>query len=59
MEVRLTKSQVRQLIEVIEDKRHDDSILLRELPDMGSGYLELVLVAGEDKEIAKRILFPV
>jgi hypothetical protein len=55
----LTASQVRQLVKFVEEQDHDKSILLREAPNLGGGYVELVVLdANGEPTAVKRVLFP-
>jgi hypothetical protein len=64
-EIRLTESQVRQLMEFYDrhgiDKETEfgESILIRSAPNLGSGYLEVVALDADGQPTSeKRVLFP-
>ncbi len=64
-EIRLTESQVRQLMEFYDrhgiDKETEfgESILIRSAPNLGGGYLEVVTLDVDGQPTTnKRVLFP-
>jgi hypothetical protein len=55
----LTDSQLHQLRDFLDEKDHSDSILLRQSPNLGDGYVEAVLLDTEGEQTnVKRVLFP-
>jgi hypothetical protein len=55
----LTDSQIKQLNAYIEEKGHAGSIKLRPAPNLGGGYVELILLGIDGEDTAsKRVLFP-
>jgi hypothetical protein len=57
-ETRLSPSQYRQLVDFVDESKHDGDIRLVDLPHLGTGYLEAELLDPEGAPTAKRILFP-
>ncbi len=58
--ITLTPSQLKQLDDFrTERKRIDRTVRLREAPNLGTGYVEAVLLDSDGEETSdKRILFP-
>ena len=58
-EINLTDSQVRQMADYYEKRGEGRSVLLRVAPNLGGGYLEMVLLGSDGESTSdKRVLFP-
>jgi hypothetical protein len=57
-EMPLTASQLQQLTRLLEEKGHEQNVVLRPVPNLGSGYVEADLLDSEGDSLAKRVLFP-
>jgi hypothetical protein len=53
-EISLTDSQLKQLRDYLQEKGHSGSIKLRPAPNLGGGYVELILVGAEGEDTAAK-----
>jgi hypothetical protein len=58
--IELTDSQVKQMAKYIEEKQaQDKSVRLQPAPELGGGYLELIILDQDGEPTSdKRVLFP-